>query len=160
MEKVTADRAGLTDLDQAWEIVNEYYDAVDVVVREDRSAFEGLYFSDGAGLWLARIGPTVAGCIALRPLAVFPRAGEVKRLYVQPSSRGQGIAGLLLDTLHDYAKSAGYEWLYLDSKDDLRTAITFYEKRGYVPCERYNDNPQATVFMKKRISQTLPANCR
>jgi GNAT superfamily N-acetyltransferase len=44
---------------------------------------------------------------------------------VQPASRGQGIAGLLLDALHEYAGTVGYEWLYLDSKDDLAAAIRF-----------------------------------
>jgi hypothetical protein len=42
----------------------------------------------------------------------------------------------------------GYSTLYLDSKDDLIDAIRFYRKQGYRSCERYNENPQATVFMK------------
>jgi hypothetical protein len=27
-----------------------------------------------------------------------------------------------------------------------------YQRRGYEQCSRYNDNPQATVFMRKRLS--------
>ena len=154
MGDITISRAGLNDLDQAWAIVSEYYDSVSVVVREDRMAFSGAYFNQRSGFWLARIGNAVVGCIALRPLDVVPAAGEVKRLYVQPASRGQGIAGLLLDALHDYARTAGYEWLYLDSKDDLKTAIRFYENRGYRHCARYNDNPQATIFMNYRCVPT------
>ena len=106
----------------------------------------------GSGFWLARsrtgVSPlcgenqrndgAVVGCIALRPLDIFPASGEVKRLYVQPASRGLGIAGLLLDVLHEYARAVGYEWLYLDSKDDLEAALRFYEKRGYRRCARYN----------------------
>ena len=45
----------------------------------------------------------------------------------------------------------------LDSKDDLRVALAFYERAGYQRCERYNNNPQATVFMKKCLS---PLNVR
>src|SRR5580698_3997162 len=154
MGDITISRAGLDNLDQAWAIVSEYYDSVSVVVREDRTTFSSAYFNARSGFWLARIGNAVVGCIALRPLDVFPAAGEVKRLYVQPASRGQGIAGLLLDTLHSYAITAGYEWLYLDSKDDLKTAIRFYENRGYRHCARYNDNPQATIFMNYRCVPT------
>jgi hypothetical protein len=29
--------------------------------------------------------------------------------------------------------------------------LQFYQKHGYVPCERYNQNPQATVFMRRQI---------
>jgi GNAT superfamily N-acetyltransferase len=148
----TISRAGRNDMDGAWTIVNEYYDAVAVVVREDRPGFERAYFGDGSGIWLARSAQgAVVGCIALRPLDAFPSAGEVKRLYVQPAARGAGIAGLLLDALEDDAKAFGYRWLYLDSKDDLEAAIRFYEKRGYDHCERYNDNPQATIFMRKQL---------
>jgi GNAT superfamily N-acetyltransferase len=150
MDALTIRRAGPNDLDDAWSIVAEYYDAVAVVAREDRPTFSSAYFSEGSGFWLATNGGTVVGCIALRPLDAFRASGEVKRLYVQPASRGQGIASLLLDALHDYARTAGYEWLYLDSKDDLETAIRFYEKRGYRRCARYNDNPQATIFMNYR----------
>jgi GNAT superfamily N-acetyltransferase len=146
----TIRRAEPDDLDEAWAIVSEYYDAVGVVAREDRPAFVAAYFEEGSGFWLARNGNIVVGCIGLRPLDAFPSAGEVKRLYVQPAFRGQGIAGLLLDGLHEYARSVGYEWLYLDSKDDLKGAIRFYETRGYRPCARYNDNPQATIFMNYR----------
>jgi GNAT superfamily N-acetyltransferase len=154
MGDITISRAGPNDLDQAWAIVTEYYDSVAVIVREDRPVFSSAYFNEGSGFWLARNKGAVVGCIALRPLDVFPDSGEVKRLYVQPASRGQGIAGMLLDSLHDYARTAGYEWLYLDSKDDLETAFRFYERRGYRPCARYNDNPQATVFMNYRCVPT------
>jgi GNAT superfamily N-acetyltransferase len=145
-------RAGQRELDDAWAIVSEYYDAVSVVARESREVFEREYFGEGAGIWLATTAEGVVGCIALRPLSGIPHAGEVKRLYVKPAGRGQGIAGLLLDALHNYARAASYDWLYLDSKDDLETAIRFYEKQGYEHCDRYNDNPQATIFMRKRIT--------
>src|SRR5579863_3516978 len=154
MGDITISRAGANDLDEAWAIVAEYYDAVAVVAREDRPSLAAAYFKKGSGFWLARYGKRVVGCIALRRLDAFPASGEVKRLYVQPASRGQGIAGLLLDALHEYAGTAGYEWLDLDSKDDLDTALRFYEKRGYRRCTRYNDNPQATVFMNYRCVPT------
>jgi GNAT superfamily N-acetyltransferase len=153
MRDITVSRAGPSNVDAAWTIVSEYCDAVSVVVREDRPAFLRAYFGEGSGVWLAKMDVhEVVGCIALRPLDVFPAAGEVKRLYVQPASRGRGIAGLLLDALDEYARGVGYEWLYLDSKDDLETALRFYESRGYMRCARYNDNPQATIFMRLRLN--------
>ncbi len=93
------------------------------------------------------------GCIALHPLASPVRSGEIKRLYVKQAYRRQGLAERLLNALEEFAaKTAGYEWLYLDTKDDLVTAIRFYELRGYKRCERYNSNPQATIFMRKGLN--------
>jgi hypothetical protein len=31
-------------------------------------------------------------------------------------------------------------------------AIQFYHRHGYEDCERYNDNPQATIFMCKGLA--------
>ena len=157
MSEVPITRAGFDSLDEALAIVNEYYEAVDVLVRENREEFAHYYFREGSGFWLARSGPQVIGCIALRPLpylggiATEEPCGEIKRLYVQPAWRGRRIADALLDALHDYARSAGYHWLYLDSKPDLETAFRFYLRRGYESCTRYNDNPQATVFLRRPL---------
>ena len=78
-------------------------------------------------------------------------AGEVKRLYVRPGCRRHGVAQALLDALEQFASARGDDTLYLDTKDDLHAAIRFYERNGYVQCERYNDNPQATLFMRKQL---------
>lgn len=137
---------------KAYAIVQEYYAAVDVVVREDAEEFAHEYFGDGAGIWLARDGARTVGCIALRPLSQFEHSGEVKRLYVKPESRGQHIADRLLKALESYAVETGYRMLYLDTKDDLFEAIRFYHQHGYKDCERYNENPQATIFMRKALA--------
>jgi ribosomal protein S18 acetylase RimI-like enzyme len=84
-----------------------------------------------------------------KALARTPSSNDSGGAYCE--ARGQGIAGLFLAALERYAIAAAYKWLYLDSKDDLAAAIRFYEKQGYRYCERYNDNPQATIFMRKRI---------
>jgi ribosomal protein S18 acetylase RimI-like enzyme len=144
-------RANLKDLSAAYDIVCEYYTAVSVMVREDRASFEREYFGDGAGVWLAEKDGDISGCIALRHLPQIKDSGEIKRLYVRPQHRGQGIAEMLLYTLESYAAKYGYKTLYLDSKKDLMPAIRFYRRHGYEFCERYNDNPQATVFMRKQL---------
>jgi len=88
----------------------------------------------------------------LRALDSIPFAGECKRLYVQPASRGHRIAEKLLDAQEEFARSQNLRWIYLDSYDDLKVAIALYRRRGYVSCERYNDNPQATVFLRRNIA--------
>ncbi len=103
-------------------------------------------------MWLAYFGENAVGCVVLRKLVSIPFAGECKRLYVQPAARGHRIAVKLLDAQEDFARSSGLRWIYLDSYDDLEVAIALYRKRGYVSCEGYNDNPQATVFLRKNIA--------
>jgi GNAT superfamily N-acetyltransferase len=144
-------RATSAETDAAWAIVEEYYAAAGVVARDTKVDFVRIYFGDGAGVWLATTANAVVGCVALRPLAKFANTAEVKRLYVQPEHRGRGIAAGLYQSLEEYARERGYEWLYLDTTDDMVAARRFYAALGYELTARYNDNPQATIFMRKDL---------
>ena len=136
---------------EAAQILEEYYEAVHVVQRDRPGALQKMIDEPASGVWLAYLGDEVVGCVVLRGLDSIPQASECKRLYVRPAARGRGIADKLLDAQEEYARSQGVEWIYLDSYDDLKAAIALYERRGYERCKRYNTNPQATLFMRKRI---------
>ena len=151
-------RAEEGDREVAFAMVEEYNAAVNVLVRDTADSFRRDYFGAGAGLWLAESDGAMVGCIALRPLKTRESAGEIKRLYVRPEFRGAGAAAALLASLEQFAAEYGYRWLYLDSKDDLEAAIRFYQRHGYVPCERYNENQQATVFMRKPVGTQTSAS--
>ena len=151
MQAHTIHRARLEEVDRAFTLVKEYYEEVGVVVREDRTQFEAQYFSEGAGVWLAIVGGEAVGCVALRKLREEPRCGEIKRMYVRASHRGRGIADSLLGALEENAARCGYEWLYLDTSDSMKAAARFYERNSYAACARYNENPQAALFMRKMM---------
>jgi DNA-binding MarR family transcriptional regulator/GNAT superfamily N-acetyltransferase len=135
----------------ALEILDEYYEAVHVIKRDKPGELQALLTEPSSGMWLAKVHDKVVGCVVLRNLSSIPRAGECKRLYVRPAARGHHIATLLLDALEEHARNLNLEWIYLDTYDDLKPAIALYEQRGYERCERYNDNPQATLFMRKHL---------
>jgi DNA-binding MarR family transcriptional regulator/GNAT superfamily N-acetyltransferase len=137
--------------DDAYRLLEEYYDAVSVVQRDTPEAIQKIIGDASSGMWIAYFQERAVGCVVLRALTSIPLAGECKRLYVQPEARGNGIAEALLDAQEAFARSKGLQWIYLDSYDDLKVAIALYRKRGYTPCKRYNDNPQATVFLRKKI---------
>ncbi|MGA7244602.1 MAG: helix-turn-helix domain-containing GNAT family N-acetyltransferase [Terracidiphilus sp.] len=137
--------------DHALAILQEYYEAVHVVQRDTPASIQKILGAPASGMWLAYLGDAVVGCVVLRKLESIPRAAECKRLYVKPCARGNRIADKLLDEQEAFASASGIKWIYLDTYDDLKPAIALYERRGYERCERYNDNPQATLFMRKRI---------
>jgi GNAT superfamily N-acetyltransferase len=148
---LTVRRVPFEESNAAWEIVEEYYEAASVVARDTKDQFERIYFCDGAGVWLATIANAAVGCVALRSLAKFAHSGEVKRLYVRPQHRGHGIAAALYQSLEKYARERGYEWLYLDTTDEMVAAQRFYAALGYELTSSYNDNSQATIFMRKDL---------
>lgn len=151
---VRVERLTATDepaMQAAISLLQEYYEAVHVVLRDEPESLRKSLDAPGAGMWLAYLGEEAVGCVALRRLASVPGAGECKRLYVKPAARGHRIGDRLMDELEAHARSQGMEWIYLDSYDNLRAALALYERRGYERCGRYNENPQATVFMRKRL---------
>jgi DNA-binding MarR family transcriptional regulator/GNAT superfamily N-acetyltransferase len=137
---------------EALSLLHEYYEAVGVVMRDTPEAIRQIVKDPHGGLWIAYLKGKAVGCAYLHSLPTIPRATECKRLYVKPGARGHGAAHALLDAQEAFARKQGLERIYLDSKDDLKVAINLYAKRGYVPCERYNENPQATVFMVKNLA--------
>ena len=156
----TIRKAGAAEAADAFALIEEYYEQVGVMVRDIRAELEHHLSADGSGIWLAWSDSNITetpprerpiGCILLRPLTSIRDAGEIKRLYVRRPFRGFGVAQALLLALEKYAAAHGIVSLYLDSKQDLQAAIRFYERSGYCPCERYNDNPQATIFMRKQL---------
>jgi DNA-binding MarR family transcriptional regulator/GNAT superfamily N-acetyltransferase len=137
--------------DEALEILEEYYEAVHVVQRDNPDILAALLAEPASAMWLATLDGQIVGCVVLRTLASIPNAGECKRLYVRPAARGRHIASMLLDVLEEHARNQHLEWIYLDTYHDLKPAIALYEQRGYEHCHRYNDNPQATLFMRKHL---------
>ncbi|HVJ06274.1 MAG TPA: GNAT family N-acetyltransferase [Candidatus Saccharimonadales bacterium] len=148
---ISVQRATAKQADPAFALIEEYYEAIGVMVRDDRAALEQYLVSPDASIWIATVDGEPAGCVMLRPLPEIPDAAEVKRLYVRPAFRGKRIAHALMQAAEEHARREGILWLYLDTKDDLHAAIHFYLSTRYERCPRYNDNPQATLFLRKRL---------
>jgi DNA-binding MarR family transcriptional regulator/GNAT superfamily N-acetyltransferase len=148
-------RLSKTD-DDVLRLINEYYEAVKVTQRDTPATIEKIIQDRRSGVWLAYLDNQAVGCVVLKALPSMNSAAECKRLYVQPRARGHGLANSMLDLLETFARDNGLTWIYLDSFDALKAAVTLYKKRGYVRCDRYNDNPQATIFLRKKISELRP----
>ena len=87
------------------------------------------------------------GCIALRKLS--DGKGEVKRLYIRPEYRGNGIATALVERIVEDARDIGYKELYLDTLPELESAVRLYKSFGFEETGQYNDSPvDKTIFMK------------
>ncbi|MBR4549045.1 MAG: GNAT family N-acetyltransferase [Oscillospiraceae bacterium] len=88
-----------------------------------------------------------AGCIALHRLD--DERCELKRLYVRPAYRGQGLGSRLVARILDDARQIGYRAMLLDTLPVLDSAVRMYRGLGFyeIPC--YNDSPiDETYFFR------------
>lgn len=115
-------------------------------VRDDPSG--DLVAPHGAFL-IARREGAVVGCGGVRLLA--NGIGEVKRLFVTPGARGQGLGRRLMLELETVARAEGVQTLRLDTRSDLVEARALYAALGYVEVPAFNDGRYAEHWFAKDV---------
>ena len=110
MPHVTIRAVTTAEAGDACSLIEEYYDAVQVIARDDRAKILDYIADPESCILLAYDGDNPVGCILYRPLPQFGSVGEVKRLYVRPAFRRRGTAERLLEALEQFASTRGTEW--------------------------------------------------
>jgi GNAT superfamily N-acetyltransferase len=93
---------------------------------------------------LARAGADFAGIACLRPLA--PSVCEVKRMFVRPAYRGQGVGRTLLQALLDAARVDGFTSIRLDSARFMLHAHALYRSFGFTDISPYPESEVPPQF--------------
>lgn len=113
------------------------------------------YLEQGGGCILARANGQPAGFVAWRemPAILGSNAWELKRLWVRPEARGLSLGKMLTEAVLDRARLADRESVYLDTAPQaMEAAYRMYLAMGFVPCERYNDNPvEGLAYLVKHL---------
>ena len=81
-------------------------------------------------VWIAVRSDRVVGSVALRRLGMDDV--ELKRMYLRPELRGQGIGRRLLDTALGWAREHGLRTIRLDTTEQMEAARHLYEASGFV----------------------------
>lgn len=84
---------------------------------------------------LAYNGTEAIGCGAIKEYTT--KTMEIKRMYVPPEKRGQGIASLILKELEAWASELNYEKCILETGYAQPEAIRLYEKNFYTVIPNY-----------------------
>lgn len=144
------------DIEAVRDIFREYAASLNVDLcfqdfETELAALPGDYAGPRGALLLARVGGTVAGCCALRPMdnSDYPNAAEMKRLYVRKVFRGFGLGRQLAEGILDAARLAGYSSVLLDTLDDMEAARALYEDLGFEEIPPYYHNPHAGAHYLK-----------
>jgi GNAT superfamily N-acetyltransferase len=119
----------------------------------DQEKFDPLNKMDNSvKVLLAFDGPVAIGCGALRPLEE-KNTIELKRMYVRPGFRGQGISKRLVEALEQWAAEDGYAVVRLETGNKQPEAIGLYTNNGYLPIPAYGAyrHIDSSICMEKRL---------
>lgn len=115
------------------------FDAAMGNFQHEMKYLPGKYAAPQGALLIAYFKNEAAGCIALQKIG--EGICEMKRLYVSPELRGEGIGKQLILEIIKKAKQLAYHTMRLDTHPIMVKAQELYQALGFYETERYNDNP-------------------
>ncbi|MEU5696809.1 GNAT family N-acetyltransferase [Actinosynnema sp. NPDC020468] len=130
------------------DIIGRYYgrpateNEIDLALADDPT-------DDLLGFFVGYRDGVPAGCVAFR--MVDRETAELKRVYVEQSSRRSGGGGALLAAVERAAVSAGAGVIRLDTRSDLVEARALYAARGYREVPAFNSDRYAGHWFEKRL---------
>lgn len=89
------------------------------------------------------------GCGAVR--TIEPGVGEIKRMWLDPATRGHGLGRRLLTALEDASRDLGHREVRLDTNSHLAEALALYRSAGYREVPDYNANSDADCWFVKDL---------
>lgn len=144
------------DTPQLWEtarlLVREYAASLNVNLdfqnfEEELLHFEIEYAPPTGAFLLARQDDEFLACGAMRRFSASDC--EMKRLYVRPAGRNQGLGRQIARALIAEAKSLGYKRMLLDTLPTMQSAQSLYKSLGFEPTAPYRFNPvEGSAFLK------------
>jgi GNAT superfamily N-acetyltransferase len=123
------------------------------VLQLECSSLQDVYRPPGVFL-IADLDGQPVGCAGL---AALPggRTAEVRRLYVRPAHRGNGIARTLMGHAHDHAVRNGLTRLILDVLPARTAVISFYHRLGYTETEPFETvSPVPMIYMQRAVTRS------
>lgn len=84
---------------------------------------------------LAYIDDKPAGCGCFKPFDA--ESIEVKRMFVRPDARGNGISKMVLNELETWAREMRFKFAVLESASKQLEAHSLYQKSGYERIPNY-----------------------
>ncbi len=104
----------------------------------------------------AVVRDTAARAVGCGAVVLQDGYGELKRMFVHPDARGQGLASNVLAFLEQHARAARCAELRLETGPRQHAALALYARHGYTRCSKfgsYTDDP-LSVFMRKPLIGT------
>ncbi|PSN13130.1 GNAT family N-acetyltransferase [filamentous cyanobacterium CCT1] len=123
----------------------------------DRDArdVETCYWETGGEFWVVAVDRVLVGTVGYRPTSRGPDAVELRKMYLLPQARGQGLGRYLLSTMESAIQQRGFGEIWLETASVLKEAVGLYEASGYQPASGVETARCDRVY-RKTLTQSKP----
>ena len=99
----------------------------------DVLAVEACYIEAGGAFWVVEQNGQILGTGAFYPIRRGIKAVEIRKMYLLPVARGQGLGYFLLQALEGSIAAQTYQQIWIETASVLTEAVQLYERNGYSP---------------------------
>lgn len=118
--------------------------------EDELESLPGRYAEPLGRILFAECDGDLAGIVAMRPTGDCDV--EMKRLFVRPQARGQGIGRMLAEYLVEEARGLAHRAMILDTLPNLDAAVALYRDMGFEETAPYYDNPiEGVLYMRLEL---------
>ena len=117
-------RSILADYGLGWEPTGADQDVLNI---------ETCYLEKGGEFWVVEHSGNVVGTAAYYPIHRGKNAVEIRKMYLLPVARGQGLGRFLLHQLESAISQRGFDEIWIETASVLKEAVQLYESIGYQP---------------------------
>ncbi|WP_421657834.1 GNAT family N-acetyltransferase [Leptothermofonsia sp. ETS-13] len=116
---------------------------------------EECYQSTGGEFWVVEQHGKLIGTAAYHPIQRGTNAVEIRKMYLRPIARRQGLGRFLLEQLEAAIAARGFEQIWIETVSILQEAVKLYESSGYQPASRVETERCDRVYVKFLVNPSL-----
>ncbi|NES98037.1 MAG: GNAT family N-acetyltransferase [Desertifilum sp. SIO1I2] len=109
---------------------------------------ETAYWEKGGEFWVVESQGKLVGTAAYYPVERGEGAVEVRKMYLLPEARGQGLGRFLLQALEKAVAMRQFQQIYVETASVLKEAVQLYERSGYQPTTGVETSRCDRIYVK------------
>ena len=110
---------------------------------------ESAYLETGGEFWVVEQNSTIVGTAAYQPIDRRQNVVEIRKMYLLPEVRGQGLGKYLLQQLEKAIVIKDYQEILIETASVLKEAVILYESNGYQAIDDVETARCDLAYLKK-----------
>jgi putative acetyltransferase len=118
---------------------------------QDVLTIEESYWAKGGEFWVIEAEGRLVGTAGYYPVDRGENAVEIRKMYLIPEVRGQGLGRYLLQALEQAIIAKGYTHAWIQTASALKEAVQLYERNGYEKSTGIDTDRCDRIYVKQLV---------